>query len=120
VPEPADQAVDATRRTRLAVERTYLAWWRTGLTAFAVGLGAGKVVPVIAETDAGWAYVAIGAAFTLLGSACLLYGWRRQRAVGRALDHGTYVPVDDRVTGAISGAGALLGLALVVLLLAGG
>jgi uncharacterized membrane protein YidH (DUF202 family) len=26
---------DATRRTRLANERTYLAWWRTGLTALA-------------------------------------------------------------------------------------
>ena len=39
---------DASRRTLLAVERTYLAWWRTGLTSFAVGLGAGKVVPALA------------------------------------------------------------------------
>ncbi|MET0972771.1 MAG: DUF202 domain-containing protein, partial [Thermoleophilaceae bacterium] len=29
---------DVTRRTRLANERTYLAWLRTGLTAFAVSL----------------------------------------------------------------------------------
>ncbi len=36
---------DATRRTRLANERTYLAWWRSGLTALAVGLAAGKLVP---------------------------------------------------------------------------
>ena len=36
---------DATRRTRLANERTYLAWWRTGLTALAVGIGIGKLVP---------------------------------------------------------------------------
>ena len=34
---------DATRRTRLANERTYLAWWRTGLTAFAVSFGAGRI-----------------------------------------------------------------------------
>jgi putative membrane protein len=27
-----DKARDATRRTQLANERTYLAWWRTGLT----------------------------------------------------------------------------------------
>ena len=35
-----DQAQDATRRTRLANERTYLAWWRTGLTSLAVSLAA--------------------------------------------------------------------------------
>jgi uncharacterized membrane protein YidH (DUF202 family) len=29
------EAVDASRRTRLANERTELAWWRTGLTALA-------------------------------------------------------------------------------------
>src|SRR5437870_13076633 len=33
-----DEALDATRRTRLANERTYLAWWRTGLTSLAVSL----------------------------------------------------------------------------------
>jgi uncharacterized membrane protein YidH (DUF202 family) len=33
----AERAVqDAIRRTRLANERTYLAWWRSGLTALAV------------------------------------------------------------------------------------
>jgi uncharacterized membrane protein YidH (DUF202 family) len=40
-PEP----VDASRRTRLANERTYLAWMRTSLTALAVAVGAGKIVP---------------------------------------------------------------------------
>ena len=47
--EPFDEARDATRRTRLANERTYLAWWRTGLTSFAVSLGAGKLVPALTE-----------------------------------------------------------------------
>jgi putative membrane protein len=36
-----DDAQDATRRTLLANERTYLAWWRTGLTSLAVSLAAG-------------------------------------------------------------------------------
>ena len=39
------QDVDASRRTRLAGERTMLAWLRTALTALAVGLAAGKIVP---------------------------------------------------------------------------
>ncbi|MGZ5314068.1 MAG: DUF202 domain-containing protein, partial [Solirubrobacterales bacterium] len=40
-----DEARDATRRTRLANERTQLAWWRTGLTALAVAVGIGRVIP---------------------------------------------------------------------------
>jgi uncharacterized membrane protein YidH (DUF202 family) len=35
---------DATRRTRLANERTYLAWLRSGLTALAASFGAGRGV----------------------------------------------------------------------------
>ena len=37
--------IGAEHRTRLAGERTYLAWWRTAIAALAVGLGAGKVAP---------------------------------------------------------------------------
>ena len=38
-PERPEDVVDAPRRTRLASERTYLAWWRSALAAFAVSLG---------------------------------------------------------------------------------
>ena len=38
-----DEARDAMRRTPLANERTYLAWWRTGLATFAVSFGAGRL-----------------------------------------------------------------------------
>jgi len=47
-PDGVDVA-DATRRTRLANERTYLAWWRTGLTALAVSIGFGKIVPGVSD-----------------------------------------------------------------------
>jgi len=40
---------DASRRTLLAVERTYLAWWRTGLTAFAVALGVALAIVALSE-----------------------------------------------------------------------
>src|SRR5215207_9302116 len=60
-----DEAGDATRRTRLANERTYLAWWRTGLTAFAVSLGAGKLVPALTD-ETRWPYVVVGVGFALL------------------------------------------------------
>jgi hypothetical protein len=41
-----------TRRTRLANERTYLAWWRTDLTTFAVSLAAGKLVSELSSGTA--------------------------------------------------------------------
>jgi putative membrane protein len=37
------EAWDAVRRTRLAAERTELAWWRTALTSIAVAVGVGRV-----------------------------------------------------------------------------
>ncbi len=85
-----DEARDATRRTRLANERTFLAWWRSGLTAFAVAIGAGKLVPAIADGVEPWPYELLGAGFALLGVAFVLYGWVRQRAVDRALAAGGY------------------------------
>ena len=63
--EPPDQVVDATRRTRLAGERTYLAWWRSGLTALAVSLGAGKLVPELAGGPR-WPYAILGTGYGVL------------------------------------------------------
>jgi uncharacterized membrane protein YidH (DUF202 family) len=50
--ETGEEVVDATRRTRLAGERTYLAWWRSALAAFAVSLGVGKIVPELTSGSA--------------------------------------------------------------------
>ena len=42
------ETADALRRTRLANERTYLAWWRRALTALAMAVGAGRIALVLA------------------------------------------------------------------------
>jgi putative membrane protein len=96
------EAGDATRRTQLANERTYLAWWRTGLTAFAVSLGAGKVVPALTD-ETRWPYVVVGVGFALLGVAFIAYGFRRQRLVERAVSRGGYVRPDERLLAALTG-----------------
>jgi putative membrane protein len=114
--EDDPDVVDATRRTRLASERTYLAWWRSGLTAFAVGIGAGKVVPELSGADSSWPYVLLGAGFSLLGLAFIAFGWLRERELERALDEGRYAGVDSRVTMVLTLAGVLLGAALIVVL----
>lgn len=82
-----DEVGDALRRTRLANERTYLAWWRTGLTTFAVGLGAGKLVPEL-STGTAWPFELIGTAFSLAGITLIAYAYVRQRQVEDAVARG--------------------------------
>jgi putative membrane protein len=110
-----DEAGDATRRTRLANERTYLAWWRTGLTAFAVSIGSGKLVPALA-TGATWAYTAIGIGFAIVGIFCAGYAFWRYRAVEAAIRRGEFAHPGDRLVGLLSGVGSALGILLVVVL----
>jgi putative membrane protein len=109
-----DEAGDVTRRTRLANERTYLAWWRTGLTAFAVSLGAGKLVPALTD-ETRWPYVVVGVGFALLGVAFVAYGFMRQRLVERAVARGEYVRPDERLLAGLTAIGILLGLVLLVI-----
>jgi len=112
----ADRALDATRRTRLANERTYLAWWRSGLTAFAVSFGAGRLVPALAK-GANWPFEAIGVLFALVGVAFIAYGYVRQKQVEDALAVGEYVPLESRAAAAFAAVGVLLGVATIVLLI---
>ena len=115
--EPGQE--DATRRTRLANERTYLAWWRTGLTAFAVSLGAGKLVPALTDETA-WPYLVVGVGFALLGVVFVGYGFHRLRRVDAALAKGEFERPDARVLGLLAAAGVVLGFALLAIVAFGG
>ena len=96
------------RRTQLAVERTYLAWWRTGLAGYAVALATARLVPDIAHTKTQWPYTLIGIGFAILGTGCILYGEQRRRS-GALTDVHTWFAL------ALTFGGLLLGLGLVVL-----
>ena len=95
-PRKFDEGGDATRRTWLASERTVLAWLRTGLTATAVALAVGKVVPDLRRGGASWPYVALGVGYAILGVLIIAYGLWRGREVSRAIHEGRWVDVDDR------------------------
>jgi putative membrane protein len=111
-----DEASDATRRTRLANERTYLAWWRTGLTTLAVSVGAGRLVPELSGGPK-WPFELIGVAFAIVGIAFAIYGYLRYRDVDEALSRGEYAGLPGRGAVVFAGLGAILGLATVLLVL---
>jgi putative membrane protein len=100
---------DPGRRTLLAVERTYLAWWRTGLTAYAVALATARVVPELSRSKVQWPYTVLGIGFALLGTACVVYGERRRRA-------GAFEDASPALTLGFTVGGVVLGLGLVVVL----
>jgi putative membrane protein len=113
-----EQAADASRRTHLATERTYLAWWRTGLTAFAVSLGAGRLVPAIAGGPQ-VLYSLVGVLFALLGVTLIAYGRHRGREVDAAISEGRYERADERVLALIALLAGLGGVLLIALILIG-
>ena len=83
---------DVTRRTRLAAERTWLAWWRSGIAAATAAVGVGGVVPSLVDGER-TPYVVLGAAYALLAAVIFVAGALRQRQVERALDAGRYEDV---------------------------
>jgi putative membrane protein len=106
--ELLEPSVDATRRTHLASERTYLAWLRSGLTSLAVAIGVGKVVPDLVSGPA-WPFALLGVGFAILGIVFCALGIRRQLSVERSLREGRFVPL---------GATAVVALGLFIIALA--
>jgi putative membrane protein len=106
---------DATRRTRLANERTYLAWWRTGLTAFAAAVGIGRIVPEVSNVTK-WPYELVGAGFGVLGLVFLVLGYARARAVEQALDRGQFASLGVRLPLALLIFGLALGVGATLVL----
>ena len=111
--EPGTEERDATRRTRLANERTYLAWLRSGLTALAVAFAAGRLVPQLSGGER-WPSVVLGAGYGILGVGFVVLSYDRQRRVERALDAGNYEPLGES-TLALTIAAVLLGVATVLI-----
>jgi putative membrane protein len=113
-----DDAWDAIRRTRLAAERTELAWVRTALTSIAVAVGVGRVVPELSGTTTEWPYLVVGVGWALYSVALFSYGSVRSRKVERAVNTGEMIPSSRDEARLLMGSGILLSLATVGLIAA--
>jgi putative membrane protein len=105
------------RRTSLANERTQLAWWRTGLTALAVALAVGRLVPAIGSNHTQWPYTVVGVGFALYGIALIGYGSIRSRAVDEASQRGEFSPPPFLTLSMLGLIGMALGLLVALLVI---
>jgi len=113
-PPPAAASAKAIRDTQLAGERTFLAWWRTGVAAIIAAIAVGKLLPVL--TDRGETLsVILGVGFAVVGAAAIGYGWHRHAAIEDALARGEFSASDRRATLAFSVAGIVLALLAIVI-----
>ncbi len=108
------EAGDGSRRTRLANERTYLAWLRSAFAAFAVSLGAGKVVPALTKGTR-WPFTILGVGFALVGIGLVVYGLLREQAVERAIASGAYAKPNEKIVTGLAVTIGLLGVVLLVI-----
>ena len=111
----ADERTDlAGERTHLAAERTQLAWWRTGLTSIAVGIGVGRILPVLDPGVKEWPYMALGVAFVLYGVILMMFG---NTLMAKSRDPADPSGTGPAVSKVISSLGIILGLATVLVIL---
>jgi putative membrane protein len=113
-----DDGFNDSRRTRLANERTYLAWWRTGLGAYGVALATGRILPDIVGGTT-WPYAVLGVIFALLGALVTGVGWWHYRNVNRHLSGGEDSNTPPWVIVIMSVAGVVCALAIAALIAAG-
>lgn len=110
--------IESLQRTQLAAERTWLAWWRSGIATAIAALGVGGLIPSVIDADRDL-YIALGIGYALLSLAIFFAAYRRQASVEKQIAAQQSVSLNPRVVLALSLAGALLSLATVITLLAG-
>jgi putative membrane protein len=109
----------ADRRTRLAAERTWLAWWRSGVAAATASVGVGGVVPELVDS-ARTAYVILGAGYALLAAAVFVGAGLRQRRLTAAVEEGEYEGVPAGWVTALTVSGGGLALATLAIIIVNG
>jgi putative membrane protein len=105
-----------TRRTLLAAERTWLAWWRSGIAAITAAVAVGGVVPDLVEGSR-TPYVVLGAGYAALGGAVFLAAAARRRQVEEALKRDEWTGVSERGVIALTMAALALAVGTLVIII---
>ena len=105
------------RRTWLAAERTWLAWWRSGIAAAVAAIAVGRLTPELVG-GSHTPYVLLGAGYAVLAVGVLVTGARRHRAVSDALERGDYAGVGDAWVFGLTLAAVLLALGTLAVVIA--
>jgi putative membrane protein len=114
-PPPTAAQVDVWQRTSMAAERTWLAWWRTALTATAGALAVGRFAPELLGV-APWPYVLLGCGYAALALGLLVFGALRQGELEHSILHGIHAPLPFGLVAAFTIGGVLLVVTTVVLI----
>jgi putative membrane protein len=109
--------LDQERRTSMAAERTWLAWWRTALGATAGALAVGRFAPKLLDV-APWPYILLGCGYAALAVGLAIVGAQRQRQLENALRTGGHSPLSFRVVALFTIGGVALAVLTVVLVIA--
>jgi len=112
----ASPELEQERRTSLAAERTWLAWWRTALGATVGALAVGRFAPKLLGVSA-WPYVLLGCGYAALAIALAVVGARRQRELQRAFLAGEHAPLGFRTVMVFTVSAVALALLTVVLVI---
>lgn len=107
-----DTLLGPSRRTILAGERTWLAWFRTGIAVSAAAVAVGGVIPRLVEGSR-WPFVAIGIGYAILTIAVFWMGLRRYREIEDAIEHGNDLTSSATSLTWLTLGGAFLALATV-------
>jgi uncharacterized membrane protein YidH (DUF202 family) len=116
-PSAAPSDLDQARRTSMAAERTWLAWWRTALAATAGALAVGRFAPQLLQVAA-WPYVVLGCGYAALAVGLWLVGAQRQRDLEHAQLTGNHTPLQFRTVGLFTVSGIAIAVMTVVLVIA--
>ena len=108
---------DVTRRTLLAAERTWLAWWRSGIAAATAAVAVGGVVPELVEGGR-TPYVILGVGYAALAAGVFAAAALRRRRVEDALRRGDWAGVGERGVLALTLGGMLLALGTLAVIVA--
>jgi putative membrane protein len=105
-----DSEADAPRRTELAAERTWLAWWRSGIAAATAAVAVGGVVPELVDGSR-TPYIVLGAGYAALAAVTFIAAGMRQRRLERALGENGFERAPLGWVMGLTFAGAALALA---------